>query len=290
MRRVLLLLSATTVLLWASACSTVSLGYRNAPLLASLWVGRVFDLPTAQSDAVRAALDETWRWHVGAPRQELIGLLRETAARLDRPVTASDVAWAFDQFDRSSDRVSDVFARDLVKRWPAMDAEDITALEAHLAERRAEFADTLKEGDADAQALRRTDELVDELEDWFGHVTDAQQVYIVRSAAMHLDPSVWLAERARRHRELVAVLKRNPPEGLYDWIARWRETRPPQVVAEWARREAIYQRFWVELLAMAEPDQIAHAQARLRGWADDLAAIDVPTELAARGDAPCPAC
>ena len=69
------------------------------------------------------------------------------------------------------------------------------------------------------------------------------------------------------------------------WIARWRDSRPPQIVAEWTRREAIYQRFWVGLLAMAEPEQIAHAQARLRGWADDLASIEVPTELAARGDA-----
>ncbi len=289
MRTLIAVVVAVSAALWVSACSTVSLGYRNAPLLASLWVGKVFDLPSAQADAVRASLDATWRWHVGAPRQALIGLLRETAARLDRPVTAADVAWAFAEFDRSSDQASEVFARDLVQRWPAMAAADIAALGAHLAERRAELADKLANEDAQGRALRRTQELVDDLEDWFGYVTDAQQIYIVRSEAMQLDQHLWIGERARRHAELLDVLKLNSRPRLYDWIARWRAQRPPLVAAEWARREAIYRRFWVGMLQRAEPDQIAHAQARLRGWADDLAAIEmpaeVPAEVALRGNA-----
>ena len=283
-------LLAVLALALVTACSTVSLGYRNAPLLASLWVGRVFDLPDAQADAVRASLDETWRWHVGSPRESLVVLMREAADRLDRPVSEADVDWAFDALNLQSDRLGEVFARDLAARWPAMDAAQVAELEAHLAERRAELAEILAEGDANAQALRRTEKLIDDLEDWFGYVTDAQQVYMVRSEAMHLDQRLWLNERARRHAQLVAVLKHNPPEGLYEWIARWRESRPAAVSAEAARRRDIYRQFWAGLLARAEPAQIAHAQRRLRGWADDLASIEVPADLAARGDATCRAC
>ncbi len=272
------------------ACSKISLGYRNAPLLATLWVDDVFDLPGAQSDAVRAALDETWDWHVGTPRLELIALMRETADRLDRPVREADVAWAFDAFDRHSDALGRVFATQLARRWPAMTLNEATDVEQHLAARRAELAEELADNTLEQQALQRTEKLVDDLEDWFGEVTDAQQVFIVRNEAMRLDRHIWLRERERRHGELIDIIKRNDVAALEDWVANWREHRPAAVVAETQRREVIYRRFWTDFLNRATPAQIAHVQRRLREWATELASVEVPEKLAQGQDALCTTC
>lgn len=273
-----------------AACSKISLGYRNAPLLATLWVDDVFDLPSAQSDAVRAAFDDTWAWHVGTPRLALIALMRETADRLERPVTEADVGWAFGAFDRHADDIGRVFASRLAQRWTGMSTEEADEVAAHLAERRAELAEELSEDSIDQQALKRTEKLVDDMDDWFGDVTDAQQVFIVRNEALRLDRRLWLQERERRHGELIAIFKRNDVAALEDWVANWRERRPEAVVVETERREAIYRRFWSDFLNQASPAQIAHAQRRLRTWADDLAGVEVPTELAQRQDAACATC
>lgn len=282
----LLLVSIFTL----AACSAISLGYRNAPLLASLWVDDVFDLPDAQSDAVREALDDTWDWHVGAPRLALIRLMRETADRLDRPVTEADVGWAFDAFDRHTDEIGRIFADRLAQRWRGMSVGEADDVAAHLAERRAELAEELSEKTIDQQALKRTEKLVDDMEDWFGEVTDAQQVFIVRNEALRLDRRIWLEERERRHGELIDIFKRNDVAALEDWVANWRERRPADVVVETERREAIYRRFWSDFLNQASPEQIAHAQRRLRTWADELAGVEVPTRLAQRQDAACATC
>lgn len=286
-RLTLLLLASVCAL---AACSAISLGYRNAPLLASLWVDDVFDLPDAQSEAVRDALDDTWDWHVGAPRLELIALMRQTADRLDRPVTEADVGWAFDAFDRHTETLGRIFAARLATRWPAMTVEGAREVEQHLAERRAELAEELASKTLDQQALQRTEKLVDDMEDWFGEITDAQQVFIVRNEALRLDRHLWLRERERRHGELVAIFERNDVTALEDWVANWRARRPADVVAETERREVIYRRFWSDFLNQASPAQIAHAQRRLRDWADELASVEVPDKVARRQDATCLTC
>jgi len=277
-------------ILTLTACGRISLGYRHAPLLASLWVDEVFDLPGAQSDAVRAAFDATWDWHVEAPRRALVALMREAADRLDRPVDEADVGWVLDALDRQTGALERVFATRLVSRWPAMSAEEVAGVAQHLAERRTKLSAELAEAEPEQRALEQTEKLVDELEGWFGEVTDAQQIYIVRHEAMRLDRHIWLRERERRHGELVDILARNDLAALKDWIAHWREQRPTDVVAETQRRDRIYRRFWTGLIHMAEPAQIAHAQHRLRAWAEDLAAVDLPGQLAAPQDDACATC
>jgi hypothetical protein len=290
MRRLLVLAAALGLLLGPSACSMVSLGYRNAPMLAQWWLDARFDFPDPQRQAIRAALDDTWRWHAGPPREALVELMREASGRLARPVTEADVEWAFDAMEIHAQGVGQRFATDLVARWPAMDAPALAALEAHLAERRAEQADERAQ-ETEAQRLaRRTAQIVDELENWFGQVSERQAAFIARSEAVRLDEAVWQRERARRHQRLLDILRQHPPAGLVPWLADWRGSRPAPVAAEADRQRAVYRRFWVDLLAMAEPAQREHARRRLDDWADALAAITPPTAVAARQDASCATC
>ena len=291
MRSVIVILMAASVLLWASACSKVSFGYRNAPLIAAWWIDDVFDLPEAQHDAVRAALDDTLRWHSGTPREELVGLMRSAAARLAHPLRDADVEWAFTAMETHARQVGRHFGEQLADRWPAMSAEALAALDARLARRRAELAHKRADESAQMAVKRRTERIVDELEDWFGPLTAAQQVYIARHAAVRLDERVWQRELARRHARLLEILHTRPPQGLATWIADVRAGRPPEVADVAARQRTVYRAFWVGLFARAEPAQIARAQSRLTAWADDLAAVaPMPSTLARRQDADCATC
>ncbi|QID18842.1 hypothetical protein G3580_15160 [Nitrogeniibacter mangrovi] len=292
MRAAFAFVCLVVMLLAPSGCSTVSLGYRNAPLIAAWWIDERFDLPGPQQDAVRAALDATWQWHVAHARAELVGLMDEAATRLGRPVGEADVEWVFAAMEGHARAVGRHFGDELAARWPRMTPAQLSALDAHLAERRAEWAQTRADESPEQRVQRRTEQIVDELTDWFGELTDAQQIYIARSEAVRLDDTLWQRERVRRQAQLLDILRHDPPEGLAAWIPDPPQDRPPAVAAEAVRQRAVYRRFWVGLLAMAQPAQIAHAQSRLREWADDLAAVaPMPTRVARRrDDATCQTC
>lgn len=266
--RALLLCLAAAMLL--AGCSALSLAYLNAPRLGTLWINRALDLPEAQREVLAEAAEEVYRWHLGAPRQELAGLLREAQRRLAGQVSASDGAWLVDRLQAHVVRLGEQLVARLAMRMPPFSPKDIARIEKRLELRRADYAEELTEGDREAQIRRRAETLEEFAQDWLGDLSEAQRALIAASPAVRgFDPQLWIAERARRERALVVALQAaDGGASLRAWFVDWRAGRSPEVAALIAQQQRASIDLWVTLANQASETQRRHLRQRLGDWAE----------------------
>ena len=262
-----------------AACSSVSMGYRGAPTLAGWWIDRQLDLPAAHREALDRALDETHRWHAGAPRQALAAILRDAAQRLERPVNEADLREVIAALEAHADEVSTHFANALLPRLPALDAQELARIDARLAERQRDYAEKRLGKDEKAQQQRRRERTEEAAEDWFGTVSAVQRALVARSIESGaFDDRVWVAERARRQQALVDALRgglnkvggTQQAGALQRWFSDWRRDRSAAVSAAIAAQRQASIVLWLDMIDAATPAQRQHLRERLLGWADDL--------------------
>ena len=281
MRKTIRALRLTLIVLMLATlagCSSVSMGYRNAPMLASWWIDSHLDLPSEQHAAVERALDEVHVWHAGAPRETLVALLRDVEQRLAGPVNADDLSGFAVALEAHADQVSTRFAQVLLPRLSPLDANELERVAKRVDERNLEYAEKHLEGTLAERQQRRRERIEDAADDWFGSVSAVQREVIARTIDRGgFDDHLWIAERERRLRNLLAALGGasqgsaiEPSERLERWFSDWRRDRSPEVVAAFARQRAASIRLMVALIDAATPAQREHLRNRLRDWADDL--------------------
>ena len=261
-----------------TGCSSVSLGYRNAPTLASWWIDSHLDLPSEHHAAVERALVEVHVWHAGAPREALVALLRDAAQRVAGPVEAADVSRLTQALEAHADAVSTRFAQALLPQLPPLATGELERIATRVGERQREYAEAHLEGSLAERQQRRRERIEDAVDDWFGSVTAVQREVIAHTVDRgDFDDRLWIAERERRLNNLLAALAEDPRENaiaqrerLARWFSDWRRDRSPAVVAAFARQRAASIRLIVALIDAATPAQREHLQNRLHDWADDL--------------------
>ena len=281
MRRTIGALRLTLALLLLSAlagCSSISMGYRNAPTLAGWWIDSHLDLPSAHHAAVERALDEVHVWHAGAPRAALVSLLRDVEQRFAGPVEADDVGEFVAGLEAHADRVSARFSQALLPQLPPLTPAELERVASRVAERQREYAEKHLDGTIEARRERRRERIEDSADDWFGSVSAVQREVIAQTIERgSFDDRLWIAERERRLRNLLAALGGDSQENAIEqrerlerWFNDWRRDRSPEVVAAFARQRAASIRLMVALVDAATPAQREHLRNRLRDWADDL--------------------
>ncbi len=272
-------LTLTLLLLAALAgCSSVSMGYRNAPTLAGWWIDSHLDLPSEHHAAVERALDEVHVWHAGAPREALVALLRDADQRLAGPFMADDARELVAALEAHADMVSTRFAQALLPQLPPLTPAELERVASRVAERQSEYADEHLEGTVAERQQRRRERIEDSVDDWFGSVSAVQREVIAHTIDRGgFDDGLWIVERERRLKSLLAALGGDPRENAIEqrerlerWFSDWRRDRSPEVVAAFARQREASIRLMVALIDAATPAQHEHLRNRLRDWADDL--------------------
>ena len=139
-------------------------------------------------------------------------------------------------------------------------------------------------GDDAKRAKARRKRMVDNIEEWTGNLTDAQEARIDQFVRLHpRSAELRMTERLRWQAEVVSVLRSNrDPAALATRLAAVfaepERGRSEEYLREAKRWEADLAQTMVELEAMLTPEQRRRALRRLAGLAKDI------RELA--GDAP----
>lgn len=201
-------------LLALGGCSSLRLGYSNGPQLLWWWLDGYVDFSSAQVPQVKQGLERLFDWHRATQLPDYARLLAGAQAQVLADTTpALTCGW--------NARVRELLEPTL-QRGLLLAAEQLPGLGAaqfsHLEQRYAKANQAMREdfmqsdpGDRLAASVKRARERAEQL---YGRLDEAQ-IELVREGVTRspFDPELWLKERQRRQREVLATLKRLAAEG-----------------------------------------------------------------------------
>lgn len=266
-----------------AGCSSVRLGYDQAPTLAWWWLDSRLDFDDRQTPRVKAALAQWFEWHRATQLEDYAALLAQARAESAANDLGADriCRWAMEVRGRAApllDRLAAPVAQIAVTLTPAQIDR--------LARRLAEDDDDLEEL-ATLPARRRIERsaqrTVERYERFYGSLDEAQRAAVLEATkASPYDPRRRLAERQGRQAELIALLRRlsaeKPAAAQAELLVRASLAKllnPPQDDGG-AYQDAMWQhqcRLAARLHASATPSQRRELAARFEGWERDARAL-----------------
>lgn len=271
------------LLVLLTGCSTVRLGYESGPTVAWWWLDGYVDFSSEQAPKAKEVIRQWFTWHRPSQLPEFAALLASAQAPIGEPTTpAQTCRWverARSVAEPSIDRALTLGA-DLV---PGLGEAQFKHLEQRYAKSLAEMRTDYLQAKPEERQKASIKRASERAESMYGRLDDAQRKLIAAGiAASPFDPEAWLQERQRRQADIVQTLRRLVAE---------RADRDRIVAAMRAQAERIerspdpdYRRYQQTLTEFncglaaqvhnsTSPEQRKHAQAKLKGWEDDLRSL-----------------
>jgi hypothetical protein len=196
----------TFLLATSAGCSRVKVAYTWLDWVLERQAHQYLDLTRDQSDAAEKAIDAYLVWHRSTILPQYARFLHGTAGALRAgPMDEAQFAGWYDRLHRLYEQTMAGAIEVMADLLCDQSSGQITHLEEALAHRQEEVAESTR-------GPERLDDLVgqyeDGFEDLFGDLRDDQKADLAdRVRWMHREPEPWLAERVRRDRVLVAMLR-----------------------------------------------------------------------------------
>ncbi|MGE5338404.1 MAG: DUF6279 family lipoprotein [Gemmatimonadota bacterium] len=283
-----LLLVAIALLL--AACSSLKLGYYNADSLLLYSLDSYLDLDDSQKELAGERVRALLSWHRATQLRGYAQLIADAQRRLDRSITADEVAALQQEINARLAAIGERAAPDLALLALTLTPAQIAYLADKLARDASKARRELARFSGAAGSIEeRVKRYTERADSWFGSVSPEQARIIRASVAARPDADAWwIEERERRQRDALLLARwihdEKPPvteatRRIRDYLAELAEPRDD------ARRAAlaVYRRSNAELIARlvnaATPAQRTALAKKLRGYADDLTAL-----AAAAGD------
>ena len=266
-----------------SGCSALRLGYANGPQLAWWWIDGYFDFHREQAPQVKQALDKWFDWHRSSQLPDYVALLASARQQVLEPATPALVC-------RWQDRVREQFEPALARA--SADFADIVpglgeAQFRHLEQKYAKLIDEMRADFLQADAAERQREsvkrAVERAERVYGSVDEAQlRVVTAGVLASPFSPDLWLAERQRRQRDTLQVLRRLVTErsdrdqrmaALRALVQRTERSPNPEYRAYQLKLRDYNCALAAQIHNATTPAQRQKARDSLKGWEDDLKSL-----------------
>ena len=190
------------------ACSAARLAYEQAPTLAQWRLNSYLDLPSEQTQRVRADLDALHRWHRQAQLPRQIDQLRGVQQRLASDLTNAEACATFDGFRTQALDLLNQAEPTMVWLAMALQPEKIAHLERRLAKDNETWRDEWIDSPADAQLQARYEQWLSRSETLYGRL-DAPQKSAIKAAlaALPRDAQLDWALRQYRQQAIVGTLR-----------------------------------------------------------------------------------
>ena len=279
----LALLLAAVVL---AGCSSVRLAYNNAPQLTWWWLDGYFDFSREQAPQVRQALDGFFEWHRATQLPSYVALLASTQAPILAPMTPAQACrWQAEVRDKLEPTLQRALAL-AAEQVPGLGQAQLTHLSQHYAKGIDEMRADFLQDDPSVRLAESVKRAVERAERLYGRLDEAQRRLVQEGVrASPFDPALWLKERQRRQREVLASLRRLLAEradadqrlAALRALAAQTERSPDPVYRAYQIKLAEYNcDFAARIHNATTPAQREKARATLKSWEEDLQALMVP--------------
>jgi hypothetical protein len=271
---------ATLVL---TACSSLQLAYNYAPGLIAYRANSYLNLDEKQQALLDQELATFAAWHdENLPRYT--STLNQWANRLSKPepFTGQEVLVIQETIEQQLQTLGTRTAFQLAPLLVTLGPQQIKQLQSKFKEGNEEyFSDFLKNPESLSNIKKRHARLIKRFEDWLGTLSTQQRnILITVSDKRAPIINAWYTERTLRQQallELIQTQRDAPPaqaqqafEDYLQSLSRYRESmlsdQRDTLRLEWAQATA-------EILNIANPEQKKYLQKKLRGYAQDFAAL-----------------
>lgn len=189
-------------------CSSIKLGYTNAPSLVTWWLDGYLDLDATQSTRMRADLLTLLDWHRKEEMPQLAAMLQDMQKTSVADLTPDDACRLSNAVEA---RVFSLTERALPLAAGAavtLTAPQIDHLQAAFDKRNVEWREQWLDGAPADRAQTRLKKLVERTESFYGRVSEAQTSLLKQQiAASSFDAEMQYREIQRRQQDALQVLR-----------------------------------------------------------------------------------
>lgn len=267
-------------------CSAVRLGYDNGAQLAWWWLDGYVDFSREQAPPAKQGIERWFEWHRATQLPDYAALLADASAQVLEPTTPAQACrWQArlrEALDPALDRAVEL-AAELV---PGLGEAQLHHLEQRYAKGNDEMRSDFLQPDPTVRARESVRRTVERAERLYGRFEEAQRRVVEAGvAASPFDPEIWLAERQRRQRDTVQLLRRLLAEradgdqrlAAMRMLALRTEHSPDPEYRAYQSRLAEYNcAFAARIHNATTPAQRQRARDTLKGWEEDLRALTAP--------------
>lgn len=277
---------AACVLLALGGCSALRLAYTQAGEFAYWWLDGYVDFNGDQTLRTRDAITRWFAWHRRTELPDYVALLDRAAAEAGQDASPAQACRLFDEVRLRIDRAVDHALPDTAAIAASFSPEQLNRLERKQAKNNAEFRDDFLQPDPAERRAAAVERVVDRAEQLYGRLDRSQRERIAQSLSKSpFEPERWLAERQRRQRDLLLILRQAQSGALSvtstaDALrTHWQEVKrsPDDAYQSYQRRlDAANCELLAQIHNRTTPEQRHEAQRKLRGWAADLRRLATP--------------
>lgn len=276
--RMLMLIGMLALL---AACSSIRFTYNHGDTLLYWWLNNYLDLDSDQSGFVKRDIDNLFQWHRKTQLKDYVKLLQNGQRQLAGNLTAADLHADYDEIRARTELLAFKALPELADLARTVKPEQIAQMEKKFAKNNDDYRKKFMRGDMEDQQKARFKKSMEQFDLWFGHFS-AEQEAILRKAsdARPLNNDIWLEERNRRQKRIIAVVRKIQQEKLNKdaTIAQLHGlVRELFDRLDAPDRKAFYDSYEEGTIQMiltavkiATPAQKANAQKRMQGWIEDF--------------------
>ena len=189
-------------------CSTLRLGYNNAPSLALWWLDGYFDFDTEQSEHMRAALQGLHKWHRAQELPLFIELLQNLQTSAAQPVTGEQVCLLYGYFQTRVQLTAERLVPALADLAPTLQPAQLEHITREYDKRNRQWREEWLEGTPAEIVQRRVKKLVDRAESFYGTLESAQLAVLrTQLTQASYDGNLHYREMQRRQQDAVQLLR-----------------------------------------------------------------------------------
>ncbi len=283
---------AVFVMTVLTACSSVKLAYNYAPNLIAYRMNGYLNLDETQQLLLDQELANFSAWHEETALPQYTKLLDQWATRVasDQPFKAQEILAIQESVEQQLQALGMRASQQLGPLMVTLGPQQIKQLQSKFETSNKEYvADYLKNAESPSHVKKRHARVIKRFEDWLGTLTAAQQKILTdvsdsRAPVMR----AWETERQLRQRALLSLLSgqlgADPVQAqasLENYLASLNQYREPSLGAQRDQLRLEWAQATAAILNSASPVQKKFLQNKLRGYAQDFAAL-TPKRVAQR--------
>jgi hypothetical protein len=276
------------LLVLAAGCSSVRFTYNHGDTLLYWWVNNYLDLDSDQSGWVKKDIDNLFQWHRKTQLRDYVQLLQNGQRQLAGNLTAADLMSTYRDIKARSELLAYKALPELADLARSVRPEQIAQMEKRFVKNNEDFRKKFMRGDIEQQQKARFKKSMEQFDLWFGGFSSEQEAVLRKASdARVLDNNIWLDERIRRQKSIVAALRKVQQEKLSKEAT---VSVLHNLVKELfdrfeaPERKAFFDTYTDQTVQMiltavkiATPAQKAHANKRMQGWIDDFTSLAADT-------------
>ena len=271
----------TLMLVVVAGCSSLRLAYNNGDTVLYWWLNAYVDLDRDQKGWVREDIDKLFDWHRKTQLKDYVEILRKGQKQVQGNPTQADLMADYSEIKSRTQSLLLKAAPDLADLARSLKPEQIAQMEKKFKSNNDDYRKKFLTGDQEKRQQLRYKKSMEQFELWFGSFSSEQEALIRKASdARPLDNEIWLDERSRRQRNVLALVQKvqNEKLGKEATVALINTLIKDSFDRlEHSDRKAFFDAFEnstaqmiLTVIKIATPAQKTPAVKRMQGWIDDF--------------------